>query len=74
MRFPSASGQGAQGQRIPFHVDNGHHVGGLTHFHVLNDPDVYRQMHAWLESDRVGTGLPLRLDAGDGPVTDVPLG
>ena len=27
VRFPSASGQGARGQRIPFHIDNGHHAG-----------------------------------------------
>jgi pimeloyl-ACP methyl ester carboxylesterase len=73
VRFPSARGDGAPGQRIPFHIDNGHHAGGLTHFHVLNDPGVYRQIHAWLERDKIGTGLPRRLaaDAGDGPATDL---
>lgn len=52
VRFPSATGRGAKGERIPFHIDNGHHAGGLTHFHVLNDPDIYRQLHAWLERDQ----------------------
>jgi pimeloyl-ACP methyl ester carboxylesterase len=49
VRFPSASGQGATGQSIPFDVDNGHYAPGLTHFQVLNDPNVYRQIHAWIE-------------------------
>jgi pimeloyl-ACP methyl ester carboxylesterase len=67
VRFPSASGQGARGERIPFHIDNGHHVGGLTHFHVLNDPDVYRQINAWLTQDTVGIRLPARLGGVDEP-------
>jgi hypothetical protein len=49
VRFPSASGHGATGQSIPFDVDNGHYAPGLTHFQVLNDPNVYRQIHAWIE-------------------------
>jgi hypothetical protein len=57
VRYPSATGQGARGERIPFELDSGHHhAGGLTHFHVLNDAEVYRQIHAWLERDRVGQG------------------
>jgi hypothetical protein len=67
VRFPSASGHDARGQHIPFHIDNGHHAGGLTHFHVLNDPDIYGQIHAWLERDAVGECLPPRV--GDGPAT-----
>jgi pimeloyl-ACP methyl ester carboxylesterase len=58
VRLPSASGQGARGQRIPFEIDNGHHAGGLTHFHVLNNADVYRQILAWLERDTVGERWP----------------
>lgn len=73
VRFPSASGQGARGQEVPFQIDNGHHAGGLTHLHVLNDPDVYRQIHAWLKRDKVGQGLPPRLGAGDGPTADISL-
>src|SRR5208283_5051283 len=71
VRFPSASGECPKGQHIPFHIDNGHHAGGLTHFHVLNDPDVYRQIHAWLKRDTVGESLRPRLSAGDGPATAI---
>jgi pimeloyl-ACP methyl ester carboxylesterase len=71
VRYPSASGQGAKGERIPFELDSDHHhAGGATHFHVLNDADVYRQIHAWLERDKVGEGPPPSLDPGDGAATD----
>jgi pimeloyl-ACP methyl ester carboxylesterase len=58
VRLPSASGECTRGERIPFEIDNGHHAGGLTHFHVLNDPDVYRQIRRWLERDSLGPGTP----------------
>ena len=45
--FPSASGNGRR-RRIPFELDNGRHVGGLTHFGLLTDPSVYEQIRAWL--------------------------
>ena len=71
VRYPSASGQGARGERIPFELDSDHHhAGGLSHFHVLNDADVYRQIHAWLERDEVGQGPPPSLDPGDGAAAD----
>jgi len=47
VRRPSASGAG-RGRRIPFAIEDGHHVDGLTHFDLLNHPDVYEQMRAWL--------------------------
>jgi hypothetical protein len=47
VHFPSASGQGRR-RRIPFAVDNGRHLGQLHHFDLLNHPDVYRQLNAWL--------------------------
>jgi pimeloyl-ACP methyl ester carboxylesterase len=47
VNFPSASGDGRH-RRIPFEVDNGRHVGGVTHFGLLNHPAVYDQIHAWL--------------------------
>ena len=57
VRYPSATGQGARGERIPFELDSGHHhAGGLTHFHVLNDAEVYRQIHAWLERRQSRSG------------------
>jgi pimeloyl-ACP methyl ester carboxylesterase len=45
--FPSASGRGRR-RRIPFEVDNGLHLGGLTHFALLNHPAVYEQIRSWL--------------------------
>jgi pimeloyl-ACP methyl ester carboxylesterase len=51
VQLPSASGRGRR-RRIPFELDNGRHVGGLTHFDLLNHPDVYEQMRQWLEPDR----------------------
>jgi pimeloyl-ACP methyl ester carboxylesterase len=47
VRVPSASGAG-RARHIPFAIEDGHHVGGLTHFDLLNHPDVYDQMRAWL--------------------------
>ena len=63
VRFPSASGECTRGERIPFEIDNGHHAGGLTHFHVLNDPDVYRQIRGWLERDGGLTTRSARIQA-----------
>jgi pimeloyl-ACP methyl ester carboxylesterase len=49
VRLPSASGAGREGSRsIPFEVDNGRHLPGLTHFDLLNHPAVYDQLKAWL--------------------------
>lgn len=47
VQFSSASGQGRR-RRIPFAVENGHHLGGAHHFELLNHPDVYRQLRRWL--------------------------
>jgi pimeloyl-ACP methyl ester carboxylesterase len=50
VRLPSASGKGPEGGRsIPFEVDNGCHLEGLTHFDLLNHPAVYDQLRTWLE-------------------------
>jgi pimeloyl-ACP methyl ester carboxylesterase len=48
VRFPSASGQDAHRKRISFRIDCGHHVGGLTHFQLLNNPNVYGLMRTRL--------------------------
>ncbi|MEN0015558.1 MAG: hypothetical protein AAGC46_19475, partial [Solirubrobacteraceae bacterium] len=50
VRAPSASGQGRT-RRIPFEIDNGAHLTGLSHFDLLNHPAVYEQLHAWLTRD-----------------------
>jgi pimeloyl-ACP methyl ester carboxylesterase len=47
VRRASASGAG-RSRRIPFAMDDGHHLGGLTHFDLLNHPAVYEQMRTWL--------------------------
>jgi pimeloyl-ACP methyl ester carboxylesterase len=47
VRYPSASG--SDGRRtIPFELEHGAHVGGLTHFDLLNHPTVYAHLRRWL--------------------------
>jgi pimeloyl-ACP methyl ester carboxylesterase len=49
VRSPSSSGRGTgKGRSIPFEVDNGKELTGLTHFDLLNHPDVYAQLRAWI--------------------------
>lgn len=41
-------------RRIEFEVDRLFHVGGRTHFHLLDDPVVYGRLRSWLDgADRV---------------------
>jgi pimeloyl-ACP methyl ester carboxylesterase len=47
VRYRSAAGAGRK-RRIPFALDDGHRLHGLTHFDLLNHPAVYEQMRAWL--------------------------
>jgi pimeloyl-ACP methyl ester carboxylesterase len=47
--FSSASGRGSRrGRRIPFAEENGRHLGGATHFDLLNHPTVDEYLRAWL--------------------------
>jgi pimeloyl-ACP methyl ester carboxylesterase len=49
VRVASASGRGdGKGRHIPFEVDNGRELTGLTHFDLLNHPLVYQQLRAWI--------------------------
>lgn len=49
VRVPSASGRGTDnGRWIPFEVDNGHELSGLSHFDLLNHPAVYKQLRTWI--------------------------
>jgi pimeloyl-ACP methyl ester carboxylesterase len=49
VRTPSASGRGnGRGRSIPFEVDNGKELSGLTHFDLLNHPAVYEQLRTWI--------------------------
>ena len=43
VRRASARGQG---RRVPFAF--AHDAGGCTHFHVVNDPEIYRRIRGWL--------------------------
>lgn len=53
VRMPSASGRGnGKGRRIPFEVDNGRELAGLTHFHLLNHAAVYEQLRTWITRRR----------------------
>jgi pimeloyl-ACP methyl ester carboxylesterase len=47
VQYPSASGNGGR-RRIPFEVENGHHLGGAHHMRLLNHPDVYEQIRKWI--------------------------
>ncbi len=49
VRSPSASGRGnGRGRRIPFEIDCGLELTGLTHFDLLCHPAVHEQLRAWL--------------------------
>jgi pimeloyl-ACP methyl ester carboxylesterase len=50
VQYPSASGSGPR-RRIPFELENGHHLGGAHHMRLLNHPDVYAQIRKWIERD-----------------------
>lgn len=47
VRAPSASGTG-RGAHVPFDIDNGTVLHGLTHFDLLDHPQVYEQLLHWL--------------------------
>jgi hypothetical protein len=44
---PSATGRG-RARRIPFEEEYGMHLGGASHFALLNHPAVYEKLRAWL--------------------------
>jgi pimeloyl-ACP methyl ester carboxylesterase len=59
VRMPSASGRGnGRGRSIPFEVDHGHELAGLTHFDLLNHPAVYEQLRTWLTRAPARRALP----------------
>ena len=47
---PSAWSQGERGERLQFPVEQYAHVGGATHFDLLNHPAVYGQIQRWLSA------------------------
>jgi pimeloyl-ACP methyl ester carboxylesterase len=59
VRIPSGSGRGSgKGRLIPFEVDNGLELTGLTHFDLLNHPAVYEQLRTWIMRPPVRPALP----------------
>ncbi len=46
VRTPSASGSG-RGHHVPFEIENGTVLHGLTHFDLLDHPAVYEQIVTW---------------------------
>ncbi len=54
---PSASGRG-KARRIPFREEHGHHVGGTHHLSLLNHPEVYERLRAWLATAPEALAIP----------------
>ena len=48
VQHASAHGMGAV-RRLEFQPGHAFHIGGKTHFHLLNDPLVHAQLRSWLE-------------------------
>jgi pimeloyl-ACP methyl ester carboxylesterase len=48
----SAWAHGGRGERLQFPVDQYSHIGGATHFDLLNHPAVYGQLRKWLAAPR----------------------
>ena len=57
---PAPRGRGRR-RRIPFAAEHGAHLGGLTHFDLLNHPQVYERIRSWL-----GSGAPAAALAAGG--------
>jgi pimeloyl-ACP methyl ester carboxylesterase len=56
---PSATGRGRT-RRIPFKPEHGYHVSPAHHLALLNHPDVYEQLRAWLQAQGPATAPPRR--------------
>jgi pimeloyl-ACP methyl ester carboxylesterase len=61
---PSAWSHGGRGERLQFPVDQYAHVGGATHFDLLNHPAVYDQIHRWLAASTAQLPPPASSAAG----------
>jgi hypothetical protein len=48
----SAWAHGGRGERLQFPVEQYSHVGGASHFDLLNHPAVYAQLRKWLSAPR----------------------
>ena len=48
----SAWSHGGRGERLRFPADHYRHLGGASHFALLNHPAVYEQIRRWLGTGR----------------------
>ncbi len=73
VRMPSASGRGnGRGRKIPFEVDKGYELSGLTHFDLLNHDAVYEQIRKWIGEAGAHARLPRPVHAPVGGPAHVP--
>jgi hypothetical protein len=49
---PSAWSHEGRGERLEFPIDRYSHLGGATHFDLLNHPAVWGQLKTWLTAGR----------------------
>jgi pimeloyl-ACP methyl ester carboxylesterase len=49
---PSAWSHGGRGEQLEFGIDQYSHLGGASHFDLLNHPAVYAQLRRWLTTGR----------------------
>ncbi len=49
---PSAWSDEGHGERLMFPIEQYSHVGGATHFDLLNHPAIYAQITRWLQVER----------------------
>jgi hypothetical protein len=61
---PSASGE-SRTRRLGFKAEHGAHLGGATHFALLNHPVVYEKLRGWLAmSPEALASAPAAVPAG----------
>ncbi len=63
---PSAWSQGHRRERLQFPVEQYAHVGGATHFDLLNHPAVYAQISRWLSAGAPQLESASRASRSDG--------
>lgn len=68
---PSATGR-SRTRRIPFEEEHGMHVGGASHFALLNHPAVYARLRGWLAMPPGSVAEPSGLPAPDGAAIRLP--
>jgi hypothetical protein len=52
VRRSSAWSHEGRGEQLQFALDHYNHLGGATHFDLLNHPTVYAQLRRWLTAGR----------------------